>query len=102
MNAGHVAVEAGVGVLPNGFKFAGAGDFNHDGVVNPADVAIVASHDLNLNGKEDLSDLQRAIQLGGWKVLTTKVTSASAIQTRVESDPFADFDLDHDGWLEIV
>ena len=74
-------------------------DFNHDGVVSPTDAAIVASHDLNQNGKVgDLQDTITAMKLGGWTVLTTKVTSAAALEVKAESDPYADFDLDHDGF----
>jgi hypothetical protein len=77
-------------------------DFNHDGVVSPTDAAIVASHDLNQNGKVgDLQDTITAMKLGGWTVLTTKVTSAAALEVKAESDPYSDFDLDHDGFHTI-
>ena len=82
--------------------FNPAFDFNHDGKVGTADVAIVASHDLNQNGKpSDLQDTITALKLGGWSVLTTKVTSAAAIELRSESDPYANYDLDHDGFHTI-
>jgi hypothetical protein len=30
MNVEHLAIEAGVGVAPSGFRFGETGDFNHD------------------------------------------------------------------------
>jgi len=73
-------------------------DLNHDGQLNAADAAIVASGDLDQDGQVGIGDATTADAFGGLEALKVQLTSGIAVQTRVQNDPYADYDFDHDGF----